>query len=226
MKTTMTRHLTILALLMALAVPAARAWEWPKKPTANTGADTTQTQGKTGLGALIGGIVNAVKGNKGLEIANLEGTWVYEKPAVSFKSDNFLLKAGGAAAKGTIESKIAPYYKTVGLEKLQLTINADSTFTFKTGLANMSGTLEPDPENDKALLFEFKAFKKIKIGKMSGEVELKGDEMTITYEASKLLKLAQAVGKLTGMKTVNALADLLGKYDGLTVGYTLRKNAE
>lgn len=213
------KHLTILALALLLLAPTAQAWDWPSKKTS---ADTAQTQ-KQGLGALIGGIVDAVKGKKGLSVADMEGTWVYQSPAVNFKSGNFLLKAGGAAAQGAIEDKIAPYYKAVGMDKLQLTVNADSTFSFKTRFSTINGTITPDPETDNAFDFEFKAFKKINIGKMTGNVAIKGDEMTVTYEAGKLLTLVEKIGKFTGMKSLNALSSLLGQYDGLTVGYKLKK---
>lgn len=202
-------------MLMLLA-PTASAWDWPVKK------DTTSTTGKSGIGSLISGIVGAVTGKKEASIENLAGEWKYQAPAVQFKSDNFLMKAGGAAAQGAIEDKIAPYYKMVGLDRMVLTINEDSTFTIKTH-ATMSGTMAPVEGQENAYEFQFKAFKKIKLGKMTGFVALKGDELTITYEASKLLDLVDKIASISGLKSAKALGSLLKNYDGLTVGYKLKR---
>ncbi|MDE6174718.1 MAG: DUF4923 family protein, partial [Duncaniella sp.] len=134
-------------------------------------SDTTKTSqtgsSKAGnLGGLLSGVANALGlGSSSLTIEKMAGTWNYVNPAVSFQSDNFLLKAGGAAAAQQVESKLAPYYKKAGLTSLVLTIAEDSTFTFKARMANLNGTISRCPESGN-FIFEFKAFKKIKIGSM------------------------------------------------------------
>ena len=72
----------------------------------NAGASTEQSSSTDKIGGLISGIAN-VLGKSNVEIADLEGTWKYNKPAVAFKSDNLLKKAGGTAAAEVIESKLA-----------------------------------------------------------------------------------------------------------------------
>lgn len=55
-----------------------------------------------GLGDILSGLANKFGvGSSSLTIDKMAGTWNYKGPAVSFKSDNLLLKAGGAAASTT-----------------------------------------------------------------------------------------------------------------------------
>ena len=60
----------------------------------------------------------------------ITGTWKYSQPAIQFKSDNLLAKAGGAAATSKIESTLSPLYGKIGLNSsFSYTFNEDNTFT-------------------------------------------------------------------------------------------------
>ena len=66
-----------------------------------------------GLGDLLSGLANKFGvGSSSLTIEKMTGTWKYSGPAVSFKSDNLLLKAGGAAAATQVESNLEPNRRT------------------------------------------------------------------------------------------------------------------
>ncbi len=162
-------------------------------------------------------------GNSGASIEKLSGTWSYKAPAVAFKSDNLLLKAGGAAASANVEKKLAPYYKTAGLDKLVLTINTDSTFTFKTRIS-LNGTITHDKESG-LYVFHFKAFKKVNIGSMNAYIQLTGSNMELTFDVSKLMGIIEKVGSLSGSSTVKGASALLNKYDGITAGFELTRTA-
>lgn len=165
-------------------------------------------------------------GNSKAGIEQLAGTWSYSAPAVSFKSDNFLLKAGGAAAAANIEKKLEPYYKTAGLTSLVVTINTDSTFTFKGGRASLSGRIERNEQNG-TYLFHFQAFKKVNIGSMEAFISLNGkNDMTLTFDISKLMTLMQRISALSSNTTLKGASALLNKYDGMTAGFDLKKTAE
>ncbi len=176
-----------------------------------------------GLGDVLSGLANKFGvGSSSLTIEKLRGTWNYSGPAVSFKSDNLLLKAGGAAAASQVESKLEPYYRTAGLTSLVLTVNADSTFTFKAKMANLSGTIT---KNDKTgnFVFHFKALKKVNVGSMEAYIVLNGSKMELTFDVSKLMTLIEKAGKITGNSSVKTLSNLLNKYDGMTAGFELKK---
>lgn len=80
----------------------------------------------SGLQGLVEGLIS--KSN--LTEQDLVGQYKYSAPAVAFKSDNLLKKAGGSAAAGVITAKIAPYYEKVGITSLTATFNEDKTFLF------------------------------------------------------------------------------------------------
>lgn len=194
------------------------------------GSQSTSTTGSSsttgGIGDLISGVASALGlGNSQAGISQLAGTWAYSGPAVSFKSDNFLLKAGGAAAATTVEKKLEPYYKTVGLTSLVVTINNDSTFVFKGGRASLSGTIEPNNEAG-TYQFHFKAFNKINIGTMEAFVKLTGNNMELTFDVTKLMTLMQRISALSSSATLKGASALLEQYDGMTAGFDLKRTAD
>lgn len=191
----------------------------------STSTEDTSAQ-KNGLGDILSGVAGALGlGNSKAGIEQLAGTWSYTGPAVSFKSDNLLLKAGGAAAAATVEKKLEPYYKTAGLTNLVITINNDSTFTFKGRRATLSGTID---RNDEAgtYQFHFKAFKKINIGSMEAFVKLTGNNMELTFDVTRLMTLMQRISALSSSTTLKGASALLEQYDGMTAGFDLKRTAE
>lgn len=188
--------------------------------------DSTATS-SSGLGDLLGGVAGALGlGQKELSIENLAGTWNYTAPAVNFKSDNLLLKAGGAAASAQVEQKLLPYYQKAGLTQLVLTIDTDSTFTMKAKRITAKGHLTYDIESG-AMIFHFKALKSFNIGNMEGYIRLSGsDKMELTFDVSRLMTLLEKVGNLTGNSSVKAVSGLLNKYDGIRAGFDLKKTTE
>ena len=141
MKKSLHTLLLVLGIMMSATTPSmASQWDLNsvlgKLGNASTATDSTATNSGSsstgGLGALLSGVANKLGvGSSTLTVDKLVGTWNYAGPAVSFQSDNFLLKAGGAAAASQVEAKLEPYYKTAGFTSLVLTINNDSTFNFK-----------------------------------------------------------------------------------------------
>lgn len=196
----------------------------------STEADSTDS-GKGGskgggLGDLLGGVAGALGlGNSKPTVETLTGSWEYSGPAVDFKSDNLLLKAGGAAASANIEKKLQPYYTKAGLTSLTLTIEADSTFSMKARRAGVSGTIETGADG-KTLIFHFKALKQINIGSMEAFTKMQGkDKMEITFDVTKLMSILSKVGSLTNSTSIKAATSLLNQYDGLTAGFEMKRSA-
>lgn len=220
----------LLTLILSTSLSASAAgWDISDLlgKVSSASADSTKTSAGSSKGGNLGGLLSGVANALGLGSSNLTvdkmvGTWNYTNPAVSFKSDNFLLKAGGAAAAQQIESKLAPYYKTAGLTSLVLTIAEDSTFTFKARMANLTGTIEKNAETGN-FIFNFKAFKKIKIGSMEAFIVMNGNKMELTFDVSKLMTIVEKAGSLTGNSTIKGLSTLLQQYDGLTAGFELQR---
>lgn len=194
------------------------------KGSSSSSGDGNGSKG-SGLGDLLSGVAGALGfGDSGASIEKLSGTWNYKAPAVAFKSDNLLLKAGGAAAAANVEKKLEPYYKTAGIDRLVLTINTDSTFTFKTRMS-LNGTITHDKESG-LYVFHFKAFKKVNIGSMNAYIQLNGSNaMELTFDVTRLISILQKVSSLSGSASLKGASALLEQYDGLTAGFELKRSA-
>ncbi|MDE6378648.1 MAG: DUF4923 family protein [Duncaniella sp.] len=177
-----------------------------------------------GKGSSIGSAVSNLLGTNKLTPADLAGTWEYSSPAVSFKSENLLKKAGGAAASVAVENKLKPYYSKAGVDKMVLTVNPDSTFTMKLARGSLSGTLASSSQEG-MLTFKFKALK-INIGSMDAAVSKAGNNLTVTFDVSKLMSLVNAVAKVSGSSAVKGLNSMLQSYDGVMAGFRLVKTAD
>lgn len=177
------------------------------------------------LGDAIGGLISGLLGGGTLSEADLAGVYAYKAPAVTFKSDNLLQKAGGAAMAATIVDKLAPYYEKAGMQNLVVTLTPEKEFEFLLGKVKLSGTFERDSAqtSSNTFIFTFKALGKVKIGKITADVQRSTNGLIITFDASKLLSLMNTVAKLTGKQTLQAAAGFLNSYDGLNCGFSLTK---
>lgn len=188
---------------------------------AMSGGDSTETTGG-GAGNILGNILGSVLGNDKVTPADLVGEWKYSAPAVTFESDNFLQKAGGAAAAGTIENKMATYYKRAGVDNLVFTVRDDSTFTMKFRRMSLGGNIRQGSEPGQ-LEFEFRALKSIKLGSYHGYAMLAGNKLSLTFDISKLMGILDKVASISGSSSLKTLNSLLQSYDGMRAGFKFTK---
>lgn len=170
----------------------------------------------------LSGLKCAVEGmiaKSDLTAADLVGDYKYSAPAISLQSDNALQKLGGSAATGVIVDKLAPYYQKAGLTSMTATFREDGTCEFKVKKATVTGTYERNESGD--FTFNFKAVKKIPLGNMNAHVEKIGKKLTLTFDASKLIKLVNAVASVSGQSSLQTAAKMLNSYDGLYAGFEL-----
>ena len=171
------------------------------------------------LGAIGNAISNLTASSK-FEIEDLRGTWVYSSPAVTFKSDNALQKVGGAAAATTIENKLAPYYQKAGITALKLTVDEKNNFTMQLKKGSLKGTVSKDENGN--LQFNFNAFGKIKLGKISAYATKSGKTLNLTFDVSKLISIVKTVSSVSGISSLNTISSLLSSYDGIYAGFKLK----
>ena len=185
------------------------------------GKNSENTQGNDVLSGLQG-LVEGLIAKSNLTEQDLVGQYKYSAPAVAFKSDNLLKKAGGSAAAGVITAKIAPYYEKVGITSLTATFNEDKTFLYTIKKVKLSGTFEKDPDSETGdFIFTFNAGGKIPLGHFKSHVEKVGTKLTITFDASKLITLVNTIASVSGQKTLQGVATMLNSYDGLNCGFEL-----
>lgn len=208
------------AVMLFIATPAIKSAPTPDITDLLKGA-ASKIGGSDGSTALSGlkGAVEGMIAKSDLTAADLVGDYRYSAPAVSLQSDNALQKLGGSAATGVIVDKLAPYYQKAGLSSMTATFREDGTCEFKVKKATVAGTYERNEAGD--FTFNFKAVKKIPLGKMNAHVEKIGKKLTLTFDASKLIKLVNAIASVSGQSSLQAAAKMLNSYDGLYAGFEL-----
>lgn len=201
-----------IAALLAAAITAPQAK-----------AEIKDILGKLGDSGSIDDVKNVVSDLIGgdIEYSDLVGDWTYVAPAVTFKSDNFVKKAGGAAAATKIEKEIEPYYQKAGLTNMNITFSADSTFVMALKKISLKGTVTTPQKGQ--YVFNFKAFGKIKTGSMTAYVAKSGKNVKLTFDVSKLISLVEKISTISGNSTIKGLSTLLSSYDGLNAGFELKK---
>lgn len=199
----------------------------------NMSADDSKTKGSSVLSSLleslngsgslgeVGNIVQNLISTDNIEIKDIAGTWEYSAPAVSFKSDNLLKKAGGAAAATSLEGKLSTYYKYANIQSMKLEIKEDSTFTMSLKRTSLKGDITKDEEGN--FFFNYKVAGRINIGTIQTYLTKSGNTLDITYDVSKLIKLIEKVGSYTGNSTIKGVSSLLNGYDGVTAGFKMKK---
>lgn len=218
----------ILSALAASVAASASAFD-PKDLLGNLGklnGDTTSTTGDSqstgGVLGSLGSLIGNVVANNKFSVDDLVGTWSYSSPAVSFQSENALMKIGGAGAATAVENQLAPYYQRLGFTNTSLTVDADHNFTLKMGLLVLKGTVEKD-EEDNGLVFNFNAFGKISLGKVKANATKAGKTLNLTFDATRLIQMLTKISSKLNIKTLSTLSTILNNYDGIYIGYKLKQ---
>lgn len=171
----------------------------------------------------LGGIVTNLTSTSKFELSSLEGTWTYQSPAVSFKSDQALNKIGGVAASAAVEDKLKTYYDRLGINSLVLTVDADANFTMKIKSATLSGTISKDADSGE-LVFAFSAFGKKSLGKISAMASKSATGvLTLTFDVTRAVEIAKKVASVANMSTITAATKMLDSYDGIYAGAKFTK---
>lgn len=218
----------ILSALAASVAASASAFN-PKDLLGNLGklnGDSTTTTGDSqstgGVLGSLGSLIGNVVANNKFSVDDLVGTWSYSSPAVSFQSENALMKIGGAGAATAVENQLAPYYQRLGFTNTSLTVDADHNFTLKMGLLVLKGTVEKD-EEDNGLVFNFNAFGKISLGKVKANATKAGKTLNLTFDATRLIQMLTRISSKLNIKTLSTLSTILNNYDGIYIGYKLKQ---
>ena len=186
--------------------------------SSSSSSSTSSSSSSTSLSSLIGSVIGAFVSTT--SASSIVGTWSYTEPAVQFESDNLLAKAGGAVACSSVVEKVEPYYEKLGITegKFSVTLNEDSTCSYTIGSKTYSGTYTFD---DDANTLTIKTSAKISLPK--AYISVSGSEMAWTYDSTKLLTIATALGSASGNSTLSGLASVASMYDGMKLGFTFTK---
>lgn len=172
-----------------------------------------------GSDSMVGNLVEGVFSKTNIEVPDMAGEWKSSGSAVSFKSDNFLKKAGGITAAAALEAKLNPYFKQYGLTGTVFKIESDGEFTMQVKSISLAGTITK--VSDGVFNFSFKAFGKVPVGTFPAYVQMSPSAMDIMFDADKLRKLISVVASFSGNSLAKTASSLLDSYDGICVGFKL-----
>ena len=173
------------------------------------------------VGSAISNILTDLTSTSEFDINNLVGTWNYSSPAVNFKSNDVLTNVGGSAASGVVESKLESYYQIAGINTLTFTVDSNLKFSMATKIVTLNGTIEKG-ENG-TLIFNFNAFDKIKIGKITAYAEKSANNLSLTFDVSKIITIAEKISSIANNDTFKSAVAILKNYDGIYVGFNVTK---
>lgn len=216
---------TIIILASSLALVASSCG------LGTMGTTTGSTSGNTSAGGILGSILgglanentlgsltNLVIGSVKLSQSDLIGTWTYVQPACAFTSENLLAKAGGAVAAGKVNEQLLPAYKNVGIS------SSNTTLTFDEN-GNCSGKIDGVPISGTYTFNSSTSAVKIKslFYSTTAYATRTTNGLSFTFESKKLLSVLQTVSKLSGNSTLSTVGDLSKNYDGVRVGFDMKK---
>ena len=170
-------------------------------------------------------VVSSVTGGQSVTATSLQGTWTYVDPAVQLGSDNTLKQIAGAAATTELEKKLKEQCAKVGIVEgiFNYTFNADSTFTSALKKGSLKGTYSVN-EADKSITFTYTAGQSNRaIYSLTASTVLAGDNLTLLFNADKLLAFLTKVASLSSNATLQSLSNLANQYDGMKLGFDLKK---
>ena len=162
--------------------------------------------------------VTSVTGGKAVTFENLQGTWQLE-------GDNALKNVAGSLAATEAEKKMKEYCAKVGIVEgvFNYVFNSDSTFTSALKRGSLKGTYSVSPEDKTVTLRYTVGNKKLTVSTLTAHVILSGNELTLLFNADKLLKFLSTVSSISSNTTLKAINKLASEYDGMMLGFDLKK---
>ena len=169
--------------------------------------------------------VTSVTGGKAVTFEYLQGTWMYVNPALQLEGDNALKNVAGSLAATEAEKKMKEYCAKVGIVEgvFNYVFNSDSTFTSALKRGSLKGTYSVSPEDKTVTLRYTVDNKKLTVSTLTAHVVLSGNELTLLFNADKLLKFLSTVSSISSNTTLKAINKLASEYDGMMLGFDLKK---
>lgn len=161
-------------------------------------------------------VVNVVTGKN---TASMVGTWNFTGAALEFESDNLLQKAGGSVAATAAEKKLDGFLEKLGITagEMSFTFAADSTFQTQIRGKELSGTYSYDASTKKVQL------KFSKLLSIHTTVNCTSEQMELLFPSDKILDLITFLTSKSNNTTLKSISSLADSYDGMMLGFTLKK---
>lgn len=174
--------------------------------------------------ATVKNAVTSVTGGKKITQENLQGTWTYVNPALKLEGDNALKNVAGSLASTEVEKKMKEYCEKVGIVEgvFNFVFNADSSFTSALKKGSLKGTYAVQ-EDEKTVVLRYSVGKKLTVTTLTAQAILSGNDLTLLFNADKLLKFLTTISSISDNTTLKAINKLASEYDGMLLGFELKK---
>jgi hypothetical protein len=187
--------------------------------TFKSNSSSSENKEVTQIGEGIKNVLGAVLGGSTLTENDLNGTWNYQGIDCVFKSEDILLKAGGAVGTEKIEGKINDVLKKVGIKSgdLSFTFDADKNFTINVKGKSVKGTYELDL-NEKIITLKYK-----KNISFTAHIAKNLDTLSLLYDADKFFKFLTSISATSQNASIASISKLLKNYEGMLIGIEMKK---
>lgn len=196
--------------------------------SSETAATTDQSKDAAVTASSILDMATAILGNAVGKAPSfsLVGDWTYTGSAVALTGKTMLAQVGAAAAQTTMQEKVDSYLAKVGIVSgaMKFSFTADNNFVCTFGNKTLTGTWSYDPATNATHLYFGKIMKYLQ---MDGIVKTTAEGCQMLFTADKFLEFAKNF--LSVLKTKNAsstvetISALLENYEGLYIGFNLKK---
>lgn len=182
------------------------------------GITATQAQAQS-IKDILSGVVDAVTGKSNVSETSIAGTWKYSSPDCQFESDNLLAQAGGSLASSKINKQLSSVYSKVGMSGLTFTFDSDGNYTSTIKGHTTKGTYTLDSS---AKTITLKTTTGITL---KAHVSLTSSSLSLLFESDKLMDGLKTVTSLASKvnSTASTVSSILGNYDGLRLGFKMKK---
>lgn len=195
--------------------------------TTNNGAANTVNTGANVLGGILStatsgnnlaNIFTSVIGMDKVTSTELIGKWNYKEPGCAFISQSTLASAGGEVIAATVKQKLASTYNKIGVSSnnTSFVFNTDGTFIATILGKNWTGTYTFD-EKTQAIKMNGLLLS------LSGYTKRNAEGIALLFESKKVLTLIQTLSALSGNSTLNTIGDVSSSYDGVRIGFDLKR---
>lgn len=171
-------------------------------------------------------IVNTITDQMDIIPENIEGEWEYNSIDVKFTGDNALMNAASEVAVSKIEDKLTEYMQIIGLKEgtFGYRFNPDGSFTTSFLKLDLPGKYTFSSEED-TIELNYGSEGKLKGVKMKATAKVNATNLELLFNADKLMEFLGKISSSSENSKLGALGQLVSQYDGLKIGFELKRKA-
>lgn len=177
---------------------------------------------KDNIGETLGNLAETVLTNSGILKTDITGCWTYAQADCKFKTEDLAKQAGGALISSQVSGKLSDVYSRIGIKpgSFKFQFNSDSTFVSTLGAKTLKGSYSL---KDNCITLEYKIAGKIKTASVDAHIQKAGDNLSLLFNADKLLSLFGQLCSVSNIAALKTAATLAEGYDGMMIGYEMKR---